>query len=178
MSVPPGWGLTLTFSSYPWRLTKIAFTPENFHKIWVFPRRRIYVYLWRIWVYPWRTWVYPWRISLLLNWGGGGGGCGYYMHYPIWNGPLPSRPLSSTRPFLGRQATALPAFCCGEERCMRTQKTAGFALETIRTLQNTNWLSCLLSICLFSSWLRITKVSLDLISVTICCTFLRVKCRV
>ena len=72
MSVPPGWGLTLTFSSYPWRLTKIAFTPENFHKIWVFPRRRIYVYLWRIWVYPWRTWVYPWRISLLLNWGGGG----------------------------------------------------------------------------------------------------------
>ena len=86
---------------------------------------------------------------------GGGEGCGYYMHYPIWNGPLPSRPLSSTRPFLGRQATALPAFCCGEERCMRTQKTAGFALETIRTLQNTNWLSCLLSICLFSSWLRI-----------------------
>ena len=46
ISVPPptprGW--RLTFSSYPWRLAKIAFTPEDFHKIWA--------YLWRIWVYP------------------------------------------------------------------------------------------------------------------------------
>ena len=37
---PPGW--RLTFSSYPWRLTKIAFTPEDFRKIWA--------YRWRIWV--------------------------------------------------------------------------------------------------------------------------------
>ena len=37
----PGWGLTLTFSSYPWRLTKISFTPENFHNIWVFPLKNI-----------------------------------------------------------------------------------------------------------------------------------------
>ena len=39
---PPSW------------LAKIAFTPEDFHKIWVYP--------WRIGLYPWRIWVYPWRI--------------------------------------------------------------------------------------------------------------------
>ena len=51
-SVPPRWGLT--FSSYPLRLAKIAFTPEDFRKIWVYP--------WRIGSYPWRIWVYHWRI--------------------------------------------------------------------------------------------------------------------
>ena len=43
----PGWGLT--FSSYPWRLVKIAFTPEDFLKIWV--------YLLRIWVLPLKNFV-------------------------------------------------------------------------------------------------------------------------
>ena len=61
ITVPPpptlGWGLL--FSSYPWRLAKIAFTPEDFHKIWVYP--------WRIGSYPWRIWVYPWRISWKLR---------------------------------------------------------------------------------------------------------------
>ena len=61
ITVPPplplGWGLI--FSSYPWRLAKIAFTPEDFHKIWVYP--------WRIGSYPWRIWVYPWRISWKLR---------------------------------------------------------------------------------------------------------------
>ena len=33
----PGWGPT--FNSYPWRLNKIAFTPEDFHKIWVCPSK-------------------------------------------------------------------------------------------------------------------------------------------
>ena len=56
-SVPPGWGLT--FSSYPLRLAKIAFTPEDFRKIWVYP--------WRIGSYPWRIWVYPWRILWKLR---------------------------------------------------------------------------------------------------------------
>ena len=56
-SVPPGWGLT--FSSYPLRLAKIAFTPEDFHKIWVHP--------WRIGSYPWRIWVYPLRILWKLR---------------------------------------------------------------------------------------------------------------
>ena len=56
-SVPPGWGLT--FSSYPLRLAKIAFTPEDFRKIWVYP--------WRIGSYPWRIWVYPWRIVWKLR---------------------------------------------------------------------------------------------------------------
>ena len=71
MSVPPGWRLTLTFSSYSWSLTKIAFTPENFHKIWVFPLKNTYL---------WRILVYPSRISLLLNWGWEvGGGCGYQI---------------------------------------------------------------------------------------------------
>ena len=56
-SVPPSWGLT--FSSYPLRLAKIAFTPEDFHKIWVYP--------WRIGSYPWRIWVYPWRILWKLR---------------------------------------------------------------------------------------------------------------
>ena len=55
--VPPGWGLT--FSSYPLRLAKIAFTPEDFLKIWVYP--------WRIGSYPWRIWVYPWRILWKLR---------------------------------------------------------------------------------------------------------------
>ena len=83
-SVPPGWGLT--FSSYPLRLAKIAFTPEDFRKIWVYP--------WRIGSYPWRIlWklrlhpqiipyffystpieilnfiTYPWRIPWFLNQG-------------------------------------------------------------------------------------------------------------
>ena len=56
-SVPPGWGLT--FSSYPLRLAKISFTPEDFRKIWVYP--------WRIVSYPWRIWVYPWRILWKLR---------------------------------------------------------------------------------------------------------------
>ena len=56
-SVPPGWGLT--FSSYPLRLAKIAFTTEDFHKIWVYP--------WSIGSYPWRIWVYPWRILWKLR---------------------------------------------------------------------------------------------------------------
>ena len=56
-SLPPGWGLT--FSSYPLRLAKIAFTPEDFRKIWVYP--------WRIGSYPWRIWVYPWRIVWKLR---------------------------------------------------------------------------------------------------------------
>ena len=56
-SVPPGWGLT--FSSYPLRLAKIAFTPEDFRKIWVYP--------WRIGSYPWRIWVDPWRILWKLR---------------------------------------------------------------------------------------------------------------
>ena len=56
-SVPPSWGLT--FSSYPLRLAKIAFTPEDFHKIWVYP--------WRIGSYPWRIWVYPCRILWKLR---------------------------------------------------------------------------------------------------------------
>ena len=49
----------MTFSSYPWRLAKIASTPEDFHKIWVYP--------WRIGSYPWRIQVYPWRISWKLR---------------------------------------------------------------------------------------------------------------
>ena len=40
--LPPCWGLP--FSSYLWRLAKIAFTPEDF--------QNIRVYSWRIWVYP------------------------------------------------------------------------------------------------------------------------------
>ena len=56
-SVPPRWGVT--FSSYPLRLAKIAFTPEDFRKIWVYP--------WRIGSYPWRIWVYPWRILWKLR---------------------------------------------------------------------------------------------------------------
>ena len=63
MSVPalPPWLRTykMTFSSYPWRLAKIASTPEDFHKIWVYP--------WRIGSYPWRIQVYPWRISWKLR---------------------------------------------------------------------------------------------------------------
>ena len=46
---PPGW--RLTFSSYPWRLTKIAFTPEDFRKIWA--------YRWRIWVLAPKNLVLP-----------------------------------------------------------------------------------------------------------------------
>ena len=42
MSVPPG--CCSTFCSYPRRLNKIAFTPEDFHKILVYPCR--------IWVQP------------------------------------------------------------------------------------------------------------------------------
>ena len=45
---------------------KIAFTPEDFHKIWVYPRR--------IWVYPWRiSWkgefslFTPWRFCWILK---------------------------------------------------------------------------------------------------------------
>ena len=48
-SVPPRWGLT--FSSYPLRLAKIAFTPEDFRKIWVYP--------WRI---VWKLRLHPQRI--------------------------------------------------------------------------------------------------------------------
>ena len=63
MSVPalPPWLRTykMTFSSYPWRLAKIASTPEDFHKIWVYP--------WRIGSYPWRIQVYPRRISWKLR---------------------------------------------------------------------------------------------------------------
>ena len=36
---PPGWGFT--FSSYPWKIHKFAFTPEDFHKIWVYPSKNI-----------------------------------------------------------------------------------------------------------------------------------------
>ena len=93
---PPGW--RLTFSSYPWRLTKIAFTPEDFRKIWA--------YRWRIWVLAPKNLVlplknfakikasppnnyvfftlplkkssifitYPWRIPWFLIRVGGGGG--------------------------------------------------------------------------------------------------------
>lgn len=35
----PGWGFT--FSSYPWKIHKSAFTPEDFHKIWVYPSKNI-----------------------------------------------------------------------------------------------------------------------------------------
>ena len=56
-SVPPGRGLT--FSSYSLRLAKIAFTPEDFRKIWVYP--------WRTGSYPWRIWVNPWRILWKLR---------------------------------------------------------------------------------------------------------------
>ena len=45
ISVPPGCGST--FSSYPRRLNKVPFTPEDFHKILVYPLR--------IWVLPRRT---------------------------------------------------------------------------------------------------------------------------
>ena len=66
------------------KIGKIAFTPEDFHKMWAYP--------WRIWVYPWRiSWklklnpqriqyfftlplkkssifiTYPWRIPWFLN---------------------------------------------------------------------------------------------------------------
>ena len=37
-------GCDSTFSSYPRRLNKVAFTPEDFHKTLVYP--------WRIWVLP------------------------------------------------------------------------------------------------------------------------------
>ena len=50
--VPPGWGLT--FSSYSWRLNKIAFTPEDFRKKWVFSLKNTGL-------------VYPWRISWKLK---------------------------------------------------------------------------------------------------------------
>ena len=56
-SEPPGRGLT--FSSYPLKLAKTAFTPEDFRKIWVYP--------WRIGSCPWRIWVYPWRILRKLR---------------------------------------------------------------------------------------------------------------
>ena len=41
--------LNLTFSPYPWRLAKIMFTPEDFHKMWA--------YRWRIWVLPMKSFV-------------------------------------------------------------------------------------------------------------------------
>ena len=46
-SILLGWGLT--FSSYPWRLAKIMFTPEDFHKMRAYP--------WRIWVLPMKNFV-------------------------------------------------------------------------------------------------------------------------
>ena len=78
-SKPWGWGLT--FSSYPLRLTKIAFTPEDFHKIWVYPWR----ILWKLRLHPQRIpyfftlplkkssifITYPWRIPWFLKPGGG-----------------------------------------------------------------------------------------------------------
>ena len=33
------------FSPYPGRLTKVAFTPEDFHKIWVFPLKNVALHL-------------------------------------------------------------------------------------------------------------------------------------
>ena len=62
---PPGSGLT--FSSYPWRLAKIAVTSEDFQKIWVYP--------WRIGSYRWKKssifMTYPWGIPWFLNQRGG-----------------------------------------------------------------------------------------------------------
>ena len=43
----PGWGPT--FNSYPWRLNKIAFTPEDFHKIRLCP--------WKTWLLPLKNFV-------------------------------------------------------------------------------------------------------------------------
>ena len=37
----PGWGFT--FSSCPWRLNKITFTPEDVEQIWVFPLMWVYL---------------------------------------------------------------------------------------------------------------------------------------
>ena len=58
ISVPPGSGLT--FSSYPWRLAKIAFTPEGFHKV-LLTSEEYGSCSWRIWVYPWRI---SWKLKL------------------------------------------------------------------------------------------------------------------
>ena len=60
-SIPPGWGLT--FSSYPLRMAKIAFTPEDFHKIWAYPRR-IGSYPWRI---LWKLRLHPQRIPYFFT---------------------------------------------------------------------------------------------------------------
>ena len=31
----------VAFSSYPWRYNKIVFTPEDFHKTWVYPLKNM-----------------------------------------------------------------------------------------------------------------------------------------
>ena len=63
----PGSGLTLTFSSYPWRLTKIAFTRENFHNIRVFPLKNVS----RL---PVKNMGLPLKNFVATQLGGGGGG--------------------------------------------------------------------------------------------------------
>ena len=79
---PPGWGLT--FSFYPWRLAKIAFTPEDFHKIWFYPEELghpLKNFL-KIKASPPKNFTLP-LIPWFLNWGEGGGGCRYKMQEPI-----------------------------------------------------------------------------------------------